>query len=292
MGATLTKPAPVTVARHDSALGRWELASRDAHPSLAGDVASYIGYVEDTNRPLRRREVATADVTLIISFGPTLDVLDPLRPERSAPAQTSFVAGLSDAPVLIEHAGIQDGVEGNLTPLGARRLLGVPMDELTNRVVSLDDLLGPGADLLVERLDETAGWAERFDVLDAALARRLAERPPTMPEVAWAWGRLRASDGAFPVTALAGELGWSRRRIGQAFRDQVGLPPKLLARILRFDRVVTRLRRADPDGWADVAYEAGYYDQAHFNRDFREFAGTTPSAFLANRLPDGGGFAG
>jgi AraC-like DNA-binding protein len=292
MGATLTTPTPVTVARHDSPLGRWELASRDAHPGLAGDVAGYIGYVEDTNRPLRRREVATADVTLIISFGPTLDVLDPLRPERSAPAQTSFVAGLSDAPVLIEHAGIQHGVEVNLTPLGARRLLGVAMDELTNRVVRLDDLLGPGAGLLVERLDEAPGWAERFDVLDAALARRLAERPPATPEVAWAWGRLRATDGAFPVGALAGELGWSRRRLGLVFRDQVGLPPKLLARILRFDRVVARLRREDPDRWADVAYDAGYYDQAHFNRDFREFAGTTPSAFLAGRLPDGGGFAG
>ena len=291
MGATLTTLNPVTVARHDSALGRWELASRDAHPILHGDIASYIGYVEDTNRPLRRREVATADVTLIISFGPTLDVLDPVRPERSAPAQTSFVAGLSDAPVLIEHAGVQHGVEVNLTPLGARRLLGVPMDELTNRVVRLHDLLGPGADLLVERLDEAPGWAQRFDLLDAALARRLDDRPPAAPEVAWAWGRLQATDGAFAVSALAGELGWSRRRLGLAFRDQVGLPPKLAARILRFDRVVARLRREAPERWADVAYDAGYYDQAHFNRDFRELAGTTPSAFLASRLPDGGGFA-
>jgi methylphosphotriester-DNA--protein-cysteine methyltransferase len=80
--------------------------------------------------------------------------------------------------------------------------------------------------------------------------------------------------------------------MGAAFRDQVGLPPKLLARILRFDRVVARLRTQDPERWADVAYDAGYYDQAHFNRDFRELAGTTPSAFLASRLPDGGGFAG
>ncbi len=166
------------------------------------------------------------------------------------------------------------------------------MHELTNRVVELEDLLGPRTALLVERLYDAPGWAERFDVLDAALARRLADTPPPAPEVAWAWDRLHATDGAFPVTALASELGWSRRRLGAAFRDQVGLPPKLLARILRFDRVVARLRTQDPERWADVAYDAGYYDQAHFNRDFRELAGITPSAFLASRLPDGGGFAG
>jgi AraC-like DNA-binding protein len=287
VGAALTTAAPVTTARHDGPLGRWELAARDAHPSLRGDVASYIGYVEDTDRPLRRREVATTDVTLIISFGPTLDVLDL---DGSGARHTSFVAGLSDAPVLIEHAGIQHGIEVNLTPLGARRLLGVPMHELTNRVVALDDLLG--ADLLVERLSEATSWSAQFDLLDAALARRLAETPAPAPEVAWAFGRLRASSGAAPVTALAGELGWSRRRLVDAFRDQVGLPPKLLARILRFERVVARLRAEDPERWTDVAYDAGYYDQAHFNRDFREFAGVTPSAFLASRLPSGAGFAG
>jgi AraC-like DNA-binding protein len=289
VGATLTTPAPVAVARHDGALGRWELGSRDAHASLRGDVASYIGYVEDTNRPLRRREAATTDVTLIISFGPTLDVLDL---QGSGERHLSFVAGLSDAPVLIEHAGVQHGIEVNLTPLGARRLLGVPMHELTNRVVGLGELLGADADLLAERLYDATGWGEQFDLLDAALARRLSQVAPPMPEVAWAFGRLRASGGRTPIAALAGELGWSRRRLGEAFRDQVGLSPKLLARVLRFERVVARLRVEDPRRWADVAYDAGYYDQAHFNRDFRAFAGTTPSAFLASRLPGGAGFEG
>jgi AraC-like DNA-binding protein len=289
VGAALTTPAPVAVTRHDGPLGRWELASRGAHPSLRGDVTSYIGYVEDTNRPLRRREVATTDVTLIISFGPTLDVLEL---DGSGERHTSFVAGLSDLPVLIEHAGVQHGIEVNLTPLGARRLLGVPMHELTNRVVGLENLLGPDAGRLVERLDEAPGWAERFDLLDAALARRLIDAPTPAPEVGWAFGRLRGSGGATPVAALSGELGWSRRRLGDAFRDQIGLPPKLLARILRFERVVARLRDEDPQRWTDVAYQAGYYDQAHFNREFRAFAGVTPTAFLASRLPDGGGFTG
>jgi AraC-like DNA-binding protein len=293
VGATLTSvDTRVTIARHDSALGRWEMASRHAPPGLRDHVSDYQGYVEATPQPLRRREPATADVTLIISFGPTIDVLDPAAPQRPAQRAASFVAGLSDAPVLIEHAGIQHGVEVNLTPLGARRLLGVPMHTLTNRVVALEDLLGPDATLLVERLYEAPGWAERFDVLDAAIARRLADAEGPSPAITWAYGRLCDTHGAVPVTELASELGWSRRHLGVRFRDEIGVPPKLLARILRFDRVVALLRRQDPDRWAEVAHGCGYYDQAHFNRDFREFAGTNPSAFVASRLPDGGGFAG
>jgi AraC-like DNA-binding protein len=70
------------------------------------------------------------------------------------------------------------------------------------------------------------------------------------------------------------------------------MPPKALARILRFDRVAERLLAVTEPRLAEVAYDCGYYDQAHLNRDFREFARTTPSAYLARRLPDGGGVTG
>ena len=281
----------VTVVRHDSPLGRWEMASRDPDARLRGHVRDYVGYVEVTPGPLRRREVPSADVTFIISFGPAIGVSDPGDAAAPAHRHTSFVAGLHDAPVLTEHAGYQHGIEVRLAPLAARRLFGVPMQMLANNVVALEDLLGRDADRLVERLYEAPGWAPRFALLDDAIARRLEAARPPSPGVAWAWERLRETHGALPVATLAGELGWSRRHLAAQFREQVGLPPKLLARILRFDRVIALLRRADPERWAEVAYDCGYYDQAHFNRDFRAFTGSTPGAFLASRMPDAGGFA-
>lgn len=95
------------------------------------------------------------------------------------------------------------------------------------------------------------------------------------------------------VGDLADELGWSRRHLVARFREQVGLPPKVLARVLRFQRSL-RLRGADgrPRPWAEVALACGYYDQAHLNRDFRQFAGCTPTELLAARLPGGAGIAG
>jgi AraC-like DNA-binding protein len=280
----------VTVVRHDSPLGSWEMASRDADPRLRGYLGAYTGFVERTPGPLRRREVPSDHVTLILSFGAPIAISGPGAAQPSQ-RRTSFVAGLHDGPVLTEHAGRQHGIEVRLAPLAAGRLLGVPMDELANRVVALDDLLGRDADRLLEGLHEAPGWAERFARLDAALARRLDDTRAPSTAIAWAWKRLSESHGTVPIGALADEVGWSRRHLGAQFRRQVGLPPKLLARILRFDRVVARLRHAEPGRWAEVAYDCGYYDQAHLNRDFRAFAGSSPTAFLAARMPDAGGFA-
>jgi transcriptional regulator GlxA family with amidase domain len=156
-------------------------------------------------------------------------------------------------------------------------------------VVHLDDLLGPAGDELVARLWDVEGWERRFGIVDATLAALAAERPEPSSSLAWAWGRMRASGGRASIGALARELGWSHRRLIARFREQLGLPPKTLARILRFERVSELLRDTEEPRLAEVAFDCGYYDQAHLNRDFREFAGTTPGDYLARRLPDGGG---
>ena len=73
------------------------------------------------------------------------------------------------------------------------------------------------------------------------------------------------------------------------FREHVGLPPKQLARIVRFHRAAKMVQPGRMGCWTEIALKCGYYDQAHFNRDFREFAGATPGAYLQRLLPDHGG---
>jgi AraC-like DNA-binding protein len=252
-------------------------------PALRGVVQRYCGYVERTAAPLRRREAATGTVTVILSFGPRIRV--------DGETHGSFVAGLSDAPATTEHDGVQHGVELNLTPPAARRLLGVPMHELFNRVVPLDDVLDTGT--LLEELAEADGWEARFARLDAELARRLEAAPAPHPAVRAAYDRLAATRGAIPVGVLAEEIGWSRRHLAARFREDVGVSPKALARLLRFEHALELLgaRERTPGSLADVAYASGYYDQAHFNRDFRAFAGVTPGELLARRLPGDGGWS-
>ncbi|MBB4910168.1 helix-turn-helix domain-containing protein [Actinophytocola algeriensis] len=195
----------------------------------------------------------SAVVTVIINMGAAFGGLP-----------HAFVAGPSDACGVVSMAGEIDCVEVKLTPLGAYRLFGVPVSELTGEVVDLTEL----ADLRPDRLDE--GLLRLAD----------AGRAPA-GEVAWVWRRLHAAHGNLPIAALAAEVGWSRRHLVNRFRAQTGLPPKTLARVLRFSELLRRL----PGGeLSEVAAVCGYYDQAHMNRDFREFAGTTPGAWLA-RFP-------
>jgi AraC-like DNA-binding protein len=148
------------------------------------------------------------------------------------------------------------------------------MDELTNRVVAIEDVLGPRAPLLVERLQEAAGWPERFALLDAVLLRRLGGGPEPAREVTWTLRRLTQADGRLAVSSLATEVGWSRRHLAASWRRDVGLAPKAVARILRFQRALRLVRQGH--SLADAAYDCGYADQPHLNRDFRALAGATP----------------
>ncbi len=98
-----------------------------------------------------------------------------------------------------------------------------------------------------------------------------------------------ATDGSAPIAGLAAEAGWSRRHLTSRFRTEIGLTPKTVARILRFERVTRTLKADGGHGLADLAYACGYADQAHLNRDFRAFAGTTPTDYVARLLPGGAG---
>lgn len=250
----------------------------------------------------RRRELPSGEVIVIIGFGPTLETT---YPDQRTARYRSFVAGLHDTHCLVASPGAQAGIQLNLTPIGAYLLFGLPMHELAGRVVGLDELLGAEAGLLVEELHEGGDWNARFTVLDAFLERRLDAARPAAPDVAWAWGRIVASAGGLSVGELCAEIGCSRKHMLRRFNEQIGVAPKTFARILRFQRAVHLLGHADGASWLDesvrgagrrmtwgeIAAECGYFDQAHMNRDFREFAGATPTELAVSMLPDGGGLA-
>jgi AraC-like DNA-binding protein len=257
------------------------VVARDPHPALRGRVRSpYYGFEERTDGVLRRREGPDASVVVVLSFGNEWRIGDTYDAQRLG-RFTSFVAGFHSTSVVTEHDGWSAGMQVNLAPPAAFALLRTPLHELAERTVALDDVLGPGADELVERLARLPAWGARFELLDAALARRLADAPPVSDGVAWAWRRLVETHGRERVATIAGELGWSRRRLAAGFREQVGVPPKTVARLLRFERAADLLQREPPPSWASLAFACGFYDQSHLINEFRSIAGVTPGAFAA-----------
>jgi AraC-like DNA-binding protein len=139
--------------------------------------------------------------------------------------------------------------------------------------------------VLEERLIEVDTWQERFDLVERMLAAKLQAAEPPPPDVDWAWRRLAASRGRLRIADLATELGCSRKHLAARFREHVGLPPKLVARMLRFRHASDRLLGATTSSsLSELATTCGYYDQAHLDRDFRDFAQTTPTAYVAERV--------
>ena len=274
------------IVRHASELDRWEMVYGAPDPRLDGYVHSYCAYDERTGSFVRRRELPSDRVVGIVNLGAPIRVLT----DGWTTQPDGFLAGLHDSFAVTETCGAQRGVQIDFSAVGAHLLFRQPMHELTHRVVTLEDLLGRAGVLLREALESAPSWEAKFGVLDDFFLARLDDELSPVPTITRALGRLRATSGAIPVSELADEIGCSRRYLVAGFREHVGITPKLLARILRFQRAVGMMER--PLSWAEISLACGYYDQAHLIRDFRQFTGSAPGEFARRRLPDGGGVIG
>jgi len=193
---------------------RWATAMARPGERLGGSVIRYQGWWEESVGPISRWESPTGGVSIIVSFGPTLLVDgSPFR---------SFVTGMYDRPALTEHDGVGFGAQVDLTSAGARSLLGTPNQ---NGIVALEDVPGVEVDRIVNRMLSVSSNAARFAVLDQELGPLLRDGPGMSEEVAWVERRLRHQPNT-RVGLLAAELGWSRARLVERFRREVGLPPK------------------------------------------------------------------
>ena len=282
---------PIRVFRHDSEHDSWEMVQGMPDPRLRGHVLSYCSYREETTTFVRRRELPGVRVVMIINLG------EPIRVQAPGASgwdeqPDGFLAGMHDTYAITETGGSQGGVQVDLTPIGAHLLLGLPMHELSQHVVTLEEMFGRGGTLLREAVALAPDWAGRFEVVDEFLLTLLDRARSPVPSVTRALGRLHESGGTVPVGVLAAEIGCSRRHLISRFREQVGVTPKLAARIFRFERAVALVDARTEMGWAEIAQACGYYDQAHMIRDFHQFAGCAPSEFARRRLPDGGGVIG
>jgi AraC-like DNA-binding protein len=158
-------------------------------------------------------------------------------------------------------------------------------------MIALADLLGPRADEILGRIIEAPSPVVRLALLEDAIEARIADSDDRgARDLEWAWGLQHARGGQVPVAELADAIGCSRKHLSVRFDREFGLSPKLLARIMRFDRAIRTMRHGEVTSWSALAAECGYADQAHMAREFVAFAGDPPTAMLRRRLPDEGGF--
>ncbi len=258
------------------------------HPMLRGLVIRTVGFEEFACAGLVHRELPFAGLPLILVFGAPYLLSEASDSDQPLVSRRSFVAGLHETRTTSKTTGATWGVQIDLTPIGAYRILGLPLGDLANLVVDATEVFGDVIFQLEQQLFDARSWADRFDLIDAFLIERLLSGPRESTEIAWVWHQLRSTHGGVPIALLADELGWSRKRLIGACRDQLGLPPKMLGRVLRFQRLLALNGNADAASWSDLAIRSGYCDQAHLVREFRAFTGITPGMYRRDAASSGG----
>ncbi|WP_433044022.1 helix-turn-helix domain-containing protein [Dactylosporangium sp. CS-033363] len=256
---------------------RWRPA-----PAVRPYADFYTGYEQRGLPPGRHRGLPSPYLTLVITLDAPLRIVAHPDPASRPGLFDTVIGGLHTTPAIIEQSGDAAGIQVALSPLGARSLLGLPAGELAGADLDGADVFGPFAAELRERAALAAGWPARFRVVDELLTRRANPDWTPAPEVVFAWRRLCASGGAVGPAELADETGWSARYLSRRFGIEIGLSPKVAARVTRFDRA-RRLLIGSGGGYplAELAVTCGYYDQAHLTREFAALAGLPPGKWWA-----------
>jgi AraC-like DNA-binding protein len=192
-----------------------------------------------------------------------------------------FFVGQITGPLLLRPSGPAEMLGIQFRPYGAAQLLGLPMCELTDSAIALEDLSRRLAREL-ERLRQLPSLTRALAVLDSIL-HAFSQQACTDDPVSYAVRAIEGTGGLTSVRDVADHIGWSTRQLQRRFKDTVGISPKLFGRMQRFQRVLRAMEGSASD-WIDAAGRCGYYDQAHLIRDFREFSGRTPTALLDQEI--------
>jgi AraC-like DNA-binding protein len=247
-------------------------------PPLA-DFVEYIWALRDAPAHSTERIVPSGTLELVVNLQEdALRVYDPRTDPQTMQWRRysgAVVSGAYRRYFVIDTHDHTSIVGVHFRPGGALPFLGVPPGELADRHVDLETLWGRPALELRERLCAAATAADRFTVLEQALMLRLAGFHHGHPAVPIALSELGRP--GVTVGQVAASVDLSRRRLIEVFTAEVGMTPKRLSRVLRFQRVSALARRGDAVDWAPLARVCGYFDQSHLIHDVSEFTGMSPS---------------
>ena len=166
-------------------------------------------------------------------------------------------------------------------PGAAEPVLGCPLDQFTDHNVLLDDVQG-GTNELVDLISSADSFQERVMRFEEYHNVRAKKNKPVPPLVHDMLSKINASFGDIRIQTLADETGYSSRHLNNVFKKHVGVSPKFYERVVRFQRCLDQLQRHHPADLTELAYDAGYYDQAHFINEFKEFSLKTPTQVLCS----------
>lgn len=235
--------------------------------------------------------VADAGVEVFFNFGDAYHRSNVGEPGDGMPVAGSHVVGVRPRPIVVTQTGRIDLFGVRFRPGGLAPLVRFPLSDILHDVVELEVVFGEDAVELEQRLWAAASDRVRVRLMDDVLIGMCSRRVAASRMGEELCRVVARSAGSLSVDGLSELTGMGYKRLERLFRREVGVLPKLYSRLVRFQLASSRAPR---DPARDPELPDGYYDQAHFLREFRRFAGESPSRFFARRqrisgtLLDGG----
>ncbi len=191
-----------------------------------------------------------------------------------------LVGGQLTERILLKPTGRIGCISVRFLPAGAARFFDLPFEDLVDQVVDFAGFEPKVAATMHEGIRDASSHAERVDVMQRTLTHLLKRESEEDVFVRQACRYIMKSEGEYSVQELVKLIGFSERQLERKFTKQVGLTPKVLSRIMRFQKFLALTKTPNSMTLSDAALSCGYYDQSHFIRDFTKFSGVSPVTYL------------
>jgi AraC-like DNA-binding protein len=241
--------------------------------------------VKGTPNYKREKVLPNGAIELIINLGSPHKVVSKVDSRQFEVYRESWMAGAQEDHIIIEAQRESDLIGIRFRPGGAYSFLRFPVSEITNKVFESDLIFGTLMGELRERLFEIKESHQRVRIIEDFLLQRI-DLAFDDPLVAYALREIRRPDRQRLIRELSREVGLSNKQLISRFRKVVGVSPKLLYRIFRFQSVISHVKDRKHIRWTEVAHQCNYYDQAHMIREFHLFSDSNPSHYLQHRDDD------
>ncbi|CAN5910327.1 helix-turn-helix domain-containing protein [soil metagenome] len=202
----------------------------------------------------------------------------------------SFVAGQFCQSYFLEPTGATGVIGIKFSPTGLFDLFQVSMQGLTNRITDFVELGGDEAEEMARDIIAATPNDRRIEVIEAYLLGKLAKRKAQMGLMQRTVDMILKEIGNVSLSDICEKVNISSRQLERKFKEQIGLSPKLFSRVVRVNHAMKLLRTNPEYNWQDIIYLCGYYDQAHFIKDFKDIAGECPTMYLTRSYSPNAGF--
>jgi len=238
---------------------------------------------DDAISPARLKERVFPDgcIELIFHYG---DLYRKYNHNNQAELQPrSFVHGQLKKFMELEATGKTGIFSVRFQPAGLHPFVHSEVNRFTGITVPISEIWPITGTTLETKIISAESHQERIDIIEQFLLAHFITRN-SYDDIAYCVGKIVDHAGNISIDELAGLLHTGTRSLERKFTATVGLSPKLLARIIRFNQTLQRIEARDFSNFTCVAYEGGFYDQAHFIKDFKQLTGLNPKQYFSENL--------